>query len=181
MFVKHPITKILIVFFLPIIIFLSVIQEKSFSQPCAPTIKNEELYNNTTYNAMLNSFAILSSFLNDVNVQNGYLIPQNGQTREMSIQYLSKGFVIEMATAILDEYTWLIPDVGLAIKPCDGLPILNSDDLPYLTYTPVSETCIIFTRHFRSCFSPDDHYCYSIEMTLYENCWKISRLSLEKL
>lgn len=131
--------------------------------------------------AMVKSFKLYHSFFNDFDYQQGYQLSRHGITREAAIEYLSLGFETELATAIIDEYTWIIPERGcLAIKPCDGLPILHEGDLPPLTCNRINDRNIVFSEEFTGCYSPNDRYVYRVEMKYHGNRWKISALSLDK-
>jgi hypothetical protein len=132
--------------------------------------------------AMLNSFKLYFSYFNDTEIKQGYYLPIHGRTRVEAINYLKKGFDVHLATAIVDEYTWFIPELScLAIRPGDGLPILNGDDIPCISYYKISNEHVIFSREFTGCYSPTDRYRYQVEMQLYQDDWKISALSLEEL
>lgn len=132
--------------------------------------------------AMLNSFEIYYSFLNDTEAKQGYYLPLHGRTRVEAIDYLGKGFEKNLAIAIVDEYTCFIPELNcLAIKPADGLPVLNQDDIPYLVYKKINNKHIVFSREFTGCYSPGDSYCYQVEMQLYVDHWKISGFILEEI
>jgi len=132
--------------------------------------------------AMLNSFQIYCSFLNDIEVKQGYYLPLHGRTRAEAINYLRKGFEESLAVAIVDEYTCFMPELNcLTIKPADGLPVLNQDDIPYLGYKKISNKHIIFSREFTGCYSPGDCYRYQVEMQLYQDQWKISAFSLQEV
>lgn len=132
--------------------------------------------------AMFNSFEIYCSFLNDTEVKQGYYLPLHGRTRAEAIDYLRKGFEENLAVAIVDEYTCFIPDLNcLAIKPTDGLPVLNQDDIPNLDYQKLNNEHIVFSREFTGCYSPEDCYRYQVEMRLYQDHWKISAFRLEEI
>ncbi len=132
-------------------------------------------------NAMVDSFKLYYSFFNDCDYQQGYQLPRHGINRKTAIEYLSAGFETELATAIVDEYTWIMPELDcLAIKPGDGLPIINEEDLSHLTCSRINDSKIVFSREFTGCYSPHDRYIYQVEMRLYEDQWKISALSLDQ-
>ena len=132
--------------------------------------------------AMLNSFEIYCSFLNDTEVKKGYYLPLHGRTRTEAIDYLEKGFEENLATAIVNEYTYFIPELNcLAIKPADGLPVLNQGDIPYLNYNQINNKHIVFSREFTGCYYPEDCYRYQVEMQLYQDQWKISAFSLREV
>jgi len=145
-----------------------------------PWIQEEE--KDIVLKAMLANFFILSSFLNEVEVKQGYLLLRQAKNREEAINYLSQAFSNDLAIAIVDEYTWYIPELNcLAIKAGEGVPILTHEDIPYLNWKPIAKDCIVFSRNFSDCYSPGDIYCYQVEMRLYESKWKISGLSLIEL
>lgn len=132
--------------------------------------------------AMFNGFEIYCSYLNDIEIRPDYYLPLHGRTRAEAIEYLGKGFEKNLATAIVDEYTCFIPELNcLAIKPTDGLPVLNEDDIPYLGYQKFNNEHIVFSREFTNCYSPGDCYRYQIEMRLYQDHWKISAFRLEEI
>lgn len=137
---------------------------------------------NRALQAMLGSFETYSSFLNNTEFKQGYYLPLHGRTRTAAINYLGEGFEYNLATAIVHEYTLFIPELDcLAIRPTDGLPVLNKDDIPHLGYNIINNKHIIFSREFSGCYSPADRYRYQVEMRLYQDHWKISALSLEQL
>jgi hypothetical protein len=132
--------------------------------------------------AMLNGFELYGSFLNDIEFQQGYYLPLHGKTRAEAINYLGGGFEKNLAASIVDEYTCFIPELNcLAIKPVEGLPLLNKEDIPYLSCDEINNEHIIFSREFTSCYSPIDRYLYQVEIRLYQDHWKISALSLDEL
>lgn len=131
--------------------------------------------------AMLKSFNLYCSFFNDCDYWQGYQLSRHGITRAAAIEYLSHGFETELAAAIIDEYTWIIPERDcLAINPCDGLPVLHAEGLPPLTCNRINDRNIIFSVEFNDCYSPNDRYIYQVEMKYYGNRWKIAAFSLEK-
>ena len=155
-------------------VFSPLMQAKTCSHSNQTTI--------SALQAMLNSFELYYSYLNDTEIKQGYYLPLHGKTRAEAIDYLGEGFEENLATAIVDEYTCFIPVLDcLAIKPGDGLPVLNKDDIPYLSCNKISNKHIIFSREFTGCYSPVDRYRYQVEMQLYQDHWKISALSLKKL
>lgn len=132
--------------------------------------------------AMLNCFEIYCSFLNNTEIKQGYYLPLHGRTMAEAIDYLEKGFEENLARAIVDEYTCFVPELnGLAIKPTDGLPVLNQDDIPYLSYNRISDKHIVFSREFTDCYSPGDCYRYQVEMRLHQDHWKISAFRWEEI
>lgn len=132
--------------------------------------------------AMLDSFKLYNSYFNDIEFKQGYYLPLHGRTRAKAIDYLGQGFEKNLATAIVDQYTCFIPDLHcLAVRPADGLPVLNQDDIPYLSCQGISDKHIIFSREFTGCYSPGDRSRYQVEMQLYQDHWKISALNLDEL
>lgn len=179
---KKIIISFILVVFCLVFIFTPFRQAESYPSSASSPTSIKPPSDDTALPAMLNSFKLYYSFLGDVDSQQGYQLPRHGKNRAAAIEYLSAGFATELATAIVDEYTWLIPELGcLAIKPGDGLPIINTNDLPYLTCNQISNRNVIFSREFTGCYSPHDRYLYLVEMKLYEGRWKVSDLSLEEL
>lgn len=132
--------------------------------------------------AMLDCFEIYHSFLNNTEIKQGYYLPLHGKTMIEAISYLKEGFEENLAADIVDEYTCFIPELNcLAIRPCDGLPVLNQNDIPYLRYKKINNTHIVFSRQYTDCYSTGDCYRYQVEMQLYQDHWKISALSLDEL
>jgi hypothetical protein len=132
--------------------------------------------------AMLDGFKLYNSYFNAIEFKQGYYLPLHGRTRAEAIDYLGQVFEKNLATAIVDQYTCFIPALHcLAVKPGDGLPLLNHDDIPYLSCQVISDKHIIFSREFTGCYSPGDRYRYQVEMQLYQDHWKISALNLDEL
>ena len=162
-------------------VFTPLMQAKTTSPPNETTmIATSE--KDIALQAMFNCFEIYCSFLNDTEVKRGYYLPLHGRTRAEAIDYLETGFQENLAMAIVNEYTYFIPELHrLAIKPGDGLPVLNEDDIPYLGYQKFNNEHIVFSREFTNCYSPGDCYRYQIEMRLYQDHWKISAFRLEEI
>lgn len=134
------------------------------------------------FQAMVNSFELYSSFLNDIELKDGYPAPCHGRTREAAIQYLSAGFTDELAIAIVDEYTLALSEVNhLVIRPCDGLPVITNDDLPFITCQKLSSQQFSFFIVYNNCYFPGDSFGYRIEMKEYNGHWKISALNLDEI
>jgi hypothetical protein len=162
-------------------VFSPLMQAKTYS-PSNETDIIATSDKNQALQAMLGSFETYCSFLNNTEFKQGYYLPLHGRTRAEAIDYLRKGFEENLATAIVDEYTLFIPELDcLAIRPTDGLPLLNKDDIPYLGYNIIDNKHIIFSREFSGCYSLSDRYRYQVEMRRYQDYWKISALSLEEL
>lgn len=162
-------------------VFIPFRPAESYPSPSNCVNKAKSSCEDIALAAMLNSFELYYSFFNDVTCNQGYQLPRHGKSREAAIAYLSIGFETELATAIVDEYTWIIPELNcLAIKPCDGLPIINIDDLPHLTCSQINNSNIIFSREFTDCYFHNDHYLYQVQMKLYKDQWKVSAINLDK-
>lgn len=162
-------------------VFSPLMQAKTYS-PSNETDIIVTSDKNRALQAMLGSFEIYCFFLGDTEFKQGYYLPLHGRTRTEAIEYLGEGFEYNLAMAIADEYTLFIPELDcLAIRPTDGLPILNKNDIPYLSYNIINNKHIIFSREFSGCYSPSDRYRYQVEMRFYQDHWKISSLSLEEI
>lgn|GEM_PF-1094771 len=162
-------------------VFSPLMQAKTNS-PSNETAIIATLEKDSALQAMFNCFEIYCSFLNDTEVKRGYYLPLHGRTRAEAIDYLETGFQENLAMAIVNEYTYFIPELHrLAIKPGDGLPVLNGDDIPYLNYKKLNNDHIVFSREFTGCYSPEDCYRYQVEMRLYQDHWKISAFSLREV
>lgn len=180
-----PVKKIYL-FSLTIVICLlfvsSPLMQAQTNSPSSKTVMVKVAEKESILQAMLNSFEIYCSFLNDTEFKQGYYLPLHGRTRTEAVDYLGKGFEGNLATAIVDEYTCFIPQLNcLAIKPTDGLPVLNQDDIPYLGYNKIDNKHVIFFREFTDCYAPGDRYRYQVEMQLYHDHWKISAFRLEEI
>lgn len=179
-----PVNKIYLFSLTIIICLLFVFPPLMQAKTCSP---NEMTIATTAkkdsaLEAMLGSFEIYYSFLNDIKIKQGYYLPLHGQTRTEAINYLEEGFAENLATAIVDEYTCFIPELEcLAIMPGDGLPVLKKDDIPHLGCKKISDKYIVFSREFVRCYSLEDRYRYQVEMQLYDDHWKVSALRLEEI
>jgi len=151
-----------------------------FNQAEGSSFPAETISNDSALNALLNGFNLYSSFLTDTYDKQEYQIPRHAANRSDAIRYLATGFEFNLAAAIVDEYTWAMPDLSMAIRPCDGLPVINQEDIPNLTCKQINDNHVVFVRVLSGCYSPDDNYLYQVEMKKYDGLWKISGLSMDK-
>jgi hypothetical protein len=66
----------------------------------------------------------------------------------------------------------------LTAIPQESVPLWNSEDLCWLTFTRPDEKTFIFQRHYYNCYVTDTDYDYLVTALYTDGRWKISALSL---
>lgn len=133
------------------------------------------------FDSMLRSFALYESLLDDIKEHEGYRITVHGENVQDLMNYLDEGFEAELAANIIEAYLQWVPELQkMAVMPCDGIPVLNNNDMQALTCFHPDQNTIIFQRSYEDCYSKGDSYLFSVTLNHSSQCWRIKELHLEE-
>ncbi|MDR1616231.1 MAG: hypothetical protein LBR98_04395 [Syntrophomonadaceae bacterium] len=66
----------------------------------------------------------------------------------------------------------------LTTVPRESIPLWDSEDVPWLSFTRPDEKTFIFQRHYYNCYVTDPDYDYLVTARYADGRWKISGLEL---
>lgn len=136
------------------------------------------------FTAVVNSFALFSSLLNEVNYQGESIYPivTKARNSEEAAAYLREGFQAELAESMANYYLgWDEELAKLVVIPTDSIPLITMADREQTNIVFITEHHAVVQRTYQNCYAEQNSYVYTIHMQKESAGWKISELSLEEI
>lgn len=140
--------------------------------------------NEDVFGAVVDSFALFSSLLEDVSDQGDPIYPVvcHAENLKNAIAYLRQGFQADLAETMAHYYLgWDEESARLVVIPTDSIPLLTMADRKETSIVFINDHHAVLQRIYQKCYAEQDNYIYTIHVQREDSGWKISELSLEEI
>lgn len=169
------------------LVFLIAFPQPFFLEPQAVAESEGEYgpdQSEEVFTAVVASFALFSSLLNDVVYQRESIYPVVTRAANIKevIEYLKTGFQVDLAENMANYYLgWDAELARLVVIPTDSIPLITMADRNESNIVFINENHAVLQRSYQTCYAEQDSYVYTIHAVKEASGWKISELSLEEI
>ena len=161
-------------------VLLSVILSCGYSFVSGKESHDESMPIDQAFNDMIKDFALYTAFFNDTYPAGYFNISKHADTAEQACSYFSQGFDEQLASDIVDTYTFWNQEIKkLQIIPTDGLPVLEAENANLISCSYIDHENVIFERCFNNYYGANSSYLYRVFCRYDGQRWKIYKLEWE--